>query len=137
MLGYVSLSLGAIIFLIDLYLLFASLGYRKKNCRKCKGYLDDTTQLKNVYIGGKAKRFYKRWLEYTYTYSVGGKRYRISGGVPGVRNNVKNIVDIVYQTKNPKRAYIDRLTFPLLEPVFFFILLPLWIIFVICGINLI
>jgi hypothetical protein len=129
--------LGAIIFLLDLYLFFASLGYRKKNCRKCKGYLEDTTQLKNVYIGGKASRFYKRWLEYTYVYSVDGKQYRVSGGVPGVRNNVKNIVDIIYQTKNPKRAYIDRLTFPLLEPVFFFILLPLWIIFVICGINLI
>ena len=41
LLGIITLLIGISIFLIDMYLLFVSIGFRKKNCCKCKGYFID------------------------------------------------------------------------------------------------
>ncbi len=132
--GYVTLFFGAIIFLLDLYLVYISLGFRKTHCKKCKGYLIKTLQHKDVYVGGKSGKFYKRYLEYTYVYQVNEKEYRIFGGVPGIKSNISHVVDIRYQKKNPRFAYIYRLTFPI-QPILALLLFPIWIILVVCGFH--
>ena len=132
---YLVLTVFLIIFLIDLYFTVVSLGYRKKYCAKCKGYLLNTQQRRDVYIGGATGRFYKHYLDYKYTYKINGKTYEISDGTPGTKKNIPYCVDIIYQKKNPKFAYIKNLTIPF-EPVIAFILLPLWIMFLIICIAL-
>ena len=124
------------IFFFDAYFIFLSAGFRKKHCAKCKGYLVNTIQHENYYSGGKAGRFYKRYLDYDYVYRVNRKEYHISGGVPGVKSNMSQVVDIVYQKKNPKLAYIHRLTFPI-QPIIALFLFPLCVTLIICGIFLI
>ena len=136
MLGYVALFVGIVIFFFDVYFIFLSAGFRKKHCAKCKGYLVNTIQHKNYYSGGKAGKFYKRYLDYDYVYRVNRKEYHISGGVSGVKSNMSQVVDIVYQKKNPKLAYIHRLTFPI-QPIIALLLFPLCVMLVICGIILI
>ena len=121
------------VLLIDVYLLYRALGYRRHLCGKCKGYLKETKQLKNVYIGFKAGRFYKRYIEYVYVYRVDGKEYFVDGGVPGTKNGLRNFVDIIYQKRKPERAYISDMAFPI-ESVYACLLCPLWIILIICGI---
>ena len=64
LLGIITLLIGIGIFLIDMYLLFVSIGFRKKHCHKCKGYLIDSVQYKDKYVGGKAGRFPKHYLEF-------------------------------------------------------------------------
>ena len=136
MLGYVAICVGTALLFLDVYLVYISLGFRKNNCNKCKGYLASTSQYRNHYVGGKAGRFYKHYLEYVYVYRVNGTEYRISGGVPGVKSNMSQVVDIVYQKKNPKLAYIHRLTSPI-QPIIALLLFPLCVVLVICGIILI
>ena len=134
--GYAALFVGIVIFFFDVYFIFLSAGFRKKHCAKCKGYLVNTIQHKNYYSGGKAGRFYKRYLDYDYVYRVNRKEYHISGGVPGVKGNMSQVVDIVYQKKDPKLAYIYRLTFPI-QPIIALLMFTLCVMFVICGIFLI
>ena len=133
--GYIVILIGIVFFLIDAYLVYVSLGFRKSTCKTCKGYLDNVTRHKDHYAGGKAGRFYKSYLDYVYVYRVNGQEYRISGGVPGAKENLPSSVDIVYQQKNPKLAYIKKLTFPI-QPIVALLLLPLWILLVILGIVL-
>lgn len=135
LLGIITLLIGISIFLIDMYLLFVSIGFRKKNCCKCKGYLIDSVQYKDKYVGGKAGRFYKRYLDYTYRYKVNGKDYTVSGGVPGTKANMNSVVNIIYQKSNPKYAYIHNLTIPM-QPIIVALLCPLWIAACILGISL-
>ena len=121
------------VLIIDIYLFNRSLGYRRHLCGKCKGYLWETKQLKNVYIGRKYAGFYKRYIEYVYVYRVDGKEYFIDGSGPGTKNGLRNCVDIIYQKKKPQRAYISDMTFPI-ESVYACLLCPLWIILIICVI---
>ena len=102
---------------------------------ECKGYLIDSVQYKDKYVGGKAGRFYKRYLDYTYRYKVNGKDYTVSGGVPGTNANMNSVVDVIYQKNNPKYAYIHKLTIPM-QPIIVALLCPLWIAACILGISL-
>ena len=121
------------VLLIEVYLFNRSLGFRRHLCGKCKGYLKETKQLKDVYIGVRYARFYKRYIEYVYVYRVDGKEYFLDGGVPGTKNGLRNCVDIIYQKKKPQRAYISDMDFPI-ESVYACLLCPLWIILIICVI---
>ena len=134
--GYVIVSVGIVFFLLDIYFVYISLGFRKNKCKKCKGYLVNTIQHKNHYVGGKTGRFYQYYLDYVYVYRVNGTEYRISGGIPGTKGNIRSSVDIVYQKRNPKFAYISKLTLPI-QPIAATALFPLWVMIVICGIFLI
>ena len=133
---YVILFLTVGTFLIDTYFAFVSFGFRKKHCSKCKGYLTDTAKHKNVYVGRSNGRFYRHYLNYSYAYQVNGKAYYISGGIPGTKGNVNKTVDVIYQRKNPKLAYIQNLTIPL-QPIVAVLLFPLWIALTVCCIFLI
>ncbi len=134
--GYVALFFGAVIFLIDLYFVYISFGFCKRYCARTKGYLVNTTQHKDIYVGGKSGKFYRRYLDYVYVYRVSGKEFRISGGVPGVKSDISRVVDIIYQKKNPQLAYINRLTFPM-QPIVALLLSLLWIMLIVCGLFLI
>lgn len=135
LLGIITLLVGISIFLIDMYLLCVSIGFRKNNCRKCKGYLIDSVQYKDKYVGGKAGRFYKRYLDYTYLYKVDEKEYTISSGVPRTKASMNSAVDVIYQKYNPKYAYIHNFTIPM-QPIIAVLLCPLWIAVCILGVSL-
>ena len=136
MLGYIAIFVGIVLFFLDVYFIYIALSFRKNKCNQCKGYLASTNQHKNHYVGGKSGRFYRHYLDYVYVYRVNGKEYRISGGVPGTKGNIRSAVDIIYQKNNPQFAYIDKLTFPV-QPIIAILLFPLWAMIVICGIFLI
>ena len=122
------------VLLIDVYLFYRALGFRRHLCGKCKGYLKNTIQLKNVYLpSGSFARFYKRYIEYVYVYRVDGKEYLLDGGNPGTKKVLRNSVDIIYQKRKPERAYISDMTFPV-ESIYACLLCPLWIILIICVI---
>ena len=101
LLGYIALFLGALILFIDVYLIYISIGFRKKNCHKCKGYLISSTQHKDKYIrtGRFSGRFYKRYLDFAYSYRVDGNQYTVSSGAPGGKENINSVVDVIYQKK--------------------------------------
>ncbi len=129
-----SLIAGICLLVLDIYFFYISYGYRRYLCGKCKGYLKDTKQLKNVYLPSAGfARFYKRYIKYVYAYRVDGKEYFIDGGAPGAKSNLRNAIDIIYQKKNPKRAYIEDLAFPV-EGIVACLICPLWIMLIICGI---
>ncbi len=130
--GYVSIGIGITVLLFDLYLAWISWGFRKNNACKCKGYLANTLQHKNVHVGGKGGRFYKHYLDYEYVYRVYGKEYRLSGSVPGTKANLRQSVDIVYQKRKPQHAYIRDLTIPY-QPITALLLCPIWIGLIILG----
>ena len=134
--GYVTVAVGIFLFLLDLYFLLISLGFRKTLCEKCKGYLTDTMQYKDVYRGGKSGRFYKRFIEYAYVYRVDGKQYSVSGGNSGTKGNLPRTVDVIYQKNHPEFASIKDLTFPE-QPIVAAMLCPLWIMLTVCGFLLI
>ena len=136
MLGYMAIFVGSVLFFLDVYFIYISLGFRKTKCAKCKGYLASTNQHKNHYVGGKSGRFYKHYLDYVYVYRVNGTEYHISGGISGTKGNIRSAVDIIYQKNNPKLAYINKLTLPI-QPIIAISLFPLWVMIVICGIFLI
>ena len=51
--GYVIVSVGIVFFLLDIYFVYISLGFRKNKCKKCKGYLVNTIQHKNTMLEEK------------------------------------------------------------------------------------
>lgn len=129
-----SIIVGIAVLFIDIYLFYVSYGYRRHLCGKCKGYLKNTKQYKNIYRPSAGfAAFYKRYIDYVYVYSVDGKEYFIDGGVPGTKNGLRNCVDVIYQKKKPKRAYIADLYGPI-EGAIACLVCPVWIIFIICGI---
>ena len=113
MLGYLALVFGAVLSAVLVYLLWVSFGFCKTNCSVCKGYLKRTTQHKDHYV---RRQFYKRYIDFVYEYRVDGKTYVVSGGAPGTKSNLKDCADIVFQKKNPRRAYVHGLTFPI-QPI--------------------
>ena len=136
MMGYVVIGIGGIIFLIDLYFLFVSLGFRKNNVKKCKGYLENTIQYHDVWRGGKSGRFYKHFIDCTYVYRVDGKPYYISDGNPGTKGERKRVVDVIYQKNHPEFSYMKGLTFPE-QPIVAAVLCPFWVFMAIWGFSLI
>lgn len=116
MFDYVVMAISLSVFVAETYLIYISLGFRKSKRAKCKGYLNTTTQYRNKYVGRKSGRFYKHYIDYIYTYTVDGKTYRISGGAPGIKNNLRQTVDVIYNKKHPRFSYADKVTFPL--PIF-------------------
>ena len=133
--GYVTIGIGITVLFFDLYFAWISCGFLKNNTRKCKGYLVNTLQQRDVYVGGKGGRFHKHYLDYEYVYRVNGKEYRISGGVPGTKANLRQSVDIVYQSRKPQLAYIRDLTIPY-QPITAILLCPVWIGLIIIGLLL-
>ena len=134
--GYVAILIGVVIFSLDLYFLWVSLGFRKSQCGKCKGYLSNTTQYKDVIRrGGKTGRFYKRFKDYSYVYRADGKQYSVSCGDPVTKGNLPRTVDVIYQKNHPEFSYIKDLTFPE-QPIVAIMLCPLWIFLMAAGILL-
>lgn len=134
--GIAGVIIGVLIFLLDAYFVYVSVGFGEKHCLKCKGYLNRTTQHKNKYVGNLTGRIHKNFVNYEYSYTVNGKTYHISGGVPGKENDLSRVVDITYQKRNPRYSYVKNLTFPI-QPAVAAALCPLWIILVVCGVNMV
>lgn len=118
-LGVIFLIMSAFLFVLTVKLSVISFHFRPKYCSCCKGYLQKTTQYRNKYVGGKNGRWYKHYIDYTYVYRVDGKAYEISDGSPGTKSNLRTSVDVVYQIKNPKYAYI-RNPHPPIVPLLMF-----------------
>ena len=134
-LGLAATVVGIMFFVLDVYLAYVSMGFRKSNCKKCKGYLKEIVHTKNKYVGGKSGRFYKDYVNYRYTYRVNGSEYTVHGGTPGVKGDVGRIVDVKYQKNAPRYAYVEGLTFPV-QPILAILIIPVWIMIITCGIML-
>lgn len=128
--GYIILLIAIIVLLIDLYFAFVSIEFLKKRCGKCKGYLVRTIQHKNIYI---RRHFYRHYLDFVYVYRVNEKEYNLAGRVPATKSMVRSVVEVIYQKKNPKLAYIKNLTIPN-QPIISILLCPAWIILVVLGV---
>ena len=131
--GIVGIAIGAGLGALTLYLLWVWSRYRPPHSAKCHGYLRNRQYSKEKWIGHYNKRKVQDWVDYVYTYTVDGKLYFVEDGVHGKNENIPKTVTVIYQKKNPKRAYIERMTFPT-EPLFavftgFFALL-----FLVCGV---
>ena len=135
-LGSLSLVVGTALFVVTVYLLLVSLGFRKGQCSKCKGYLTATTHHKNKYVGGKRGRFYKHYSDYVYEYRVNGQTFTISGGIPGTKSNLNHAVEVIYQKRRPQYAYIRKLTLPV-QPLLLLFSIPLCVLFLLCGVGLV
>ena len=131
----VCIIVGVVVFLLDLYFVLVSIGFRKRYCSQCKGYLKQTVQHKNKYVGLANGQFYRHYLDFTYTYRVNGIVYQITDGIPGTKIKLNTVGDVVYQIRNPKYSYIKRLTTPT-HPVISVILCPIWILFLVGGVML-
>lgn len=110
---FFSLLIGILLLIIAFYNFIVFVGFRKNNVKKVNGYLQSTKSEKNVFKGGRNGRWHKNWVNYVYSYRVAGKKYTISGGVGGTKQNLNTTVKVVYQKKHPQKAYIKNLTFPM------------------------
>ena len=133
--GIFFLLVSVVIFAVEVWLLYVSLHFRSKHCGKCKGYLHQQKHTKDAKVGLYSTRYIKNLLEFVYAYRVNGVEYRIESSTEGKHGDIPMMVDVVYQIKNPKRAYIktDKLTFPI-QPVVCVILFPFFVLFLLCGI---
>ena len=102
-----------ILLILFVYLLYVSIGYRRSNLSKIRGYREKVTHRKNYYRG---KHFYKNYCEYLYVYRVNGKEYFKDGSFSGKPDGAPNTVTIKYQKNNPKHSYIYRMGIPM-EPI--------------------
>ena len=132
-LGVFSVAVGVGLGALTLYLLWVRSRYHPPHGGKCRGYLRNQQYFKHKWIGGLNKTKVRDWVDYVYAYTVDGVLYFVEGGTHGKNENIPKTVTVIYQKKHPKRAYIERMTFPG-EPVYavftgFFALL-----FLICGI---
>ena len=132
-LGIICLIMSAFLFVLTVNLSFISFHFRPKYCSCCKGYLQKTTQYRNKYVGTRNGRWYKHYIDYKYVYRVDGRAYEISGGSPGTKSILRTSVDMVYQTNNPKYAYIKNLHPPFV-PFLMFGSLILFSLSFCCGI---
>ena len=112
-LAYAFCFLGVITLVLSLVFAVISIGFRRSNTSITKGYLKKTNHRRNVYVGGKSGRWYKNWLDYSYSYRVDDKQYTVSGGIPGKPDNIKSSVTVIYQKNHPDLSYIQDLTFPI------------------------
>ena len=130
--GTVGIAIGAGLGALTLYLLWIWSRYRPPYSAKCHGYLRNRQYSREKWIGHYNKRKVKDWVDFAYTYTVDGKLYFIEDGVHGKNENLPKSVTVIYQIKHPKRAYIDRLTFPT-EPVWVVVVGFFALLFLICG----
>ena len=132
--GIFFLLVSVVIFAVEVWLLCISLHFRSKYCGKCKGYLRQQKHTKDVRVGLYSTRYIKNLLDFVYTYRVNGVEYHIKSSTAGKHGDIPMMVDVVYQTKNPQRAYIKtyNLTFPM-QPGVCVILLPFFVLFLVCG----
>ena len=128
-----SICIGSVLLVLSLPFIYISLGFRFGKMSKTRGYLSQHKHEKNVYKGGKAGRWYKHWMEYTYQYRVDGNEYRVNGSNPGKPNEIPKTVLILYQTKHPQYAYAKNLTLPT-QPFVAAVCLILGLLFLICGV---
>ena len=133
-LSIISLLFSLIIAVIEIWLIYVSYCFRPKYCKKCKGFLYQQKHIKNAKVGLYGGRYIKDYLEFTYSYRVDGIEYRIASGTGGKKGDLPSTVDIVYQQKNPKRAYIKtkNLSTPF-YPIVSIVLVPFFILFLIIG----
>lgn len=127
------ISIGVVMMILSMRFLYISLHFLKSKTSQTLGFLASSEHKRNVYKGGKAGRFYKDWMEYSYNYRVNGKEYEISCSNSGKPANIARVVTVTYQTKRPKYAYIKGLTFPL-QPVASAVLFVFAAVFIICGV---
>ena len=113
-LGLAFTLLGAGLGVLALHLLRIWSRYRPPHSAKCHGYLRNRQYSKEKWV---VKRKVKDWVDYAYTYTVDGELYFIEDGIHGKNESIPKTVTVIYQKKNPKRAYIERMTFPT-EPLF-------------------
>ncbi len=130
------LSLGIGLAVLSLTFAGISIGFRKKNTAKAKGYLTSTEHKRNVY--GRMV-VYAHDVTATYTYEVNGKQYKISyfqrGESPDLPSNMTRTADIYYQKTCPRFAYID--VWPVYPALYAFVSVSVGVIsamFIICGI---
>lgn len=133
--GIVFLCISCILLAISIYFLWVSIGFCKSKTSKCKGFLKEVTHYKNKYVGGVRGRFYKDYIDYVYEYRVNGNKFLVSGGCPGTKGNLSNVVDIVYQKSRPKLSYIKQLTFPI-HPICSTVFFVFFALFLILGIMM-
>lgn len=132
-LGVASVAVGAGLGALTLYLLWVWSRYRPPHSDRCRGYLRNGRYSKYRTIGFYNKRKVNDWVDYTYTYTVYGKLYFIEDGIHGKNENVPKTVTVIYQKKHPKRAYIEKMTFPS-EPLFAVFAGLFALLFLVCGI---
>ena len=131
--GIVGIAIGAGLGVLALRLLWVWSRYRPPHSGKCHGYLRNRQYSKEKWV---AKRKVKDWVDYAYTYTVDGELYFIEDGVHGKNESIPKTVTVIYQKKHPKRAYIERMTFPT-EPVFAVLAGFFALLFLVCGVALI
>jgi len=102
------LIFGITILFIGLFYLIPVIRSRNpKNLCATVGTLSKTSSFKNFQT---RYGLFKNLTDFTYTYSVNGKSYRISGSAPKHRRFIPNKVDIVYLKGFPRSAYIEEYT---------------------------
>lgn len=104
------LSVAALVMLIPgMWFLFLALwSLNPDHLGTAVGTLSKCHNSKN--IPSKYNRVIKNLTDYTYTYQVNGKTYKLSGSKAQHRRTVFRKVTVVYLKIIPRRAYIDRFT---------------------------
>lgn len=99
---------GIIVLSVGLYFLVLAIRSRDpKHLQTTVGTLTKTSGFKNFQT---RYGLIRNLTDYTYTYSVNGKDYRISGSYPKHRRFVPKKVEIIYLIGFPRRAYIGEYT---------------------------
>lgn len=131
-------SISALLLYASVWALWVYFHFKSKYCSKCKGFLRKEQYFKKRKVGGyHSDRYVNDWVDSLYTYKVDGKEYGVSGGAHGKKGSSPCTVDIVYQTKNPKRAYVKfkRSSPPQYWAISVFTI-PFFVLFLICGIMI-
>ena len=100
-------SISALLLYASVWSLWVFFHFKPKYCSKCKGFLRKEQYFEKRKVGSYySDEYTKDWLDSVYVYKIDGKEYSVSGGAHGKKGSSPCTVDIVYQTKNPKRAYV-------------------------------
>ncbi len=145
--GCVALLLSLGFFALWFHLFKTGMNFRNPDkCKKCKGVLRRQEHIRNAVLGRHffSKTIVKNYLKFVYVYQVDGKEYLIDSGLPGKKGDLPTVVDVVYQTKKPQRAYIktalknQRLTVSGDDYIIIsFVVLPVIVLCVVSGFVLI
>lgn len=135
--GYFSLLISAFLLALQIWQIYVHLGFRPKHCSQCKGFLQKSKyyKTKRIALRRRDPTYARDYLEYVYTYRVNDKEYYIESNTTGKDGSLPISVDIVYQTKNPKYAYIKTKSMTSHHQMLFIIILvPFILLFFILGI---
>lgn len=130
LLGMFSLLAGLVLTGMAGYWLLYFLPFR---CDTCKGFLNQSVHEKDKQI---RRTVFRDYVSFSYRYRVNGESYICRGGVQGKKADLPTTVQIVFQKKHPKHAYIRNVMFPI-QTVVGGLLLPLGLLVLIVGIGLI